>query len=133
VAIVTLGRTVHLFVASFAGLVAEVLVNFDWAWLAFMAFAAVAVNAILVSFVIEGHGALLVVIGVAVSSDSNGCTYECEKHHHDYKLFHFYLLFLLLKVPSVIASILEYSLYPNHVIKTADIEPYVGRCRFELL
>jgi len=41
VAIVTLGRTIHFFVASFAGLVAEVLVYFNLGRLAFVAFGAV--------------------------------------------------------------------------------------------
>lgn len=66
----------------------EVFVNFNLGRLAFVAFGAVA-KFILVIFVVESYGAFFVVIGVAVSSDSNGGTYECENHHHDYKFLHF--------------------------------------------
>jgi len=89
VAIVTLGWTTHLFVTSFAGFVTEVFVNFNLGRLAFVAFGAVAISAILVSFVVEGSGAFFVVIGVAVGCDSHGGAYVCEKHHHDYKFLHF--------------------------------------------
>jgi len=129
VTIVALGRTIHLFVTRFTGLVTEVLVDFNLGRLAFMALGAVAGKFFLVSFVVEGHGAFFVVIGVAVCGDSNVGTYEREKHHHDYQFLHFLPPFLRLVLLGVIASNLLYSFYLKITWKSSDIEQYVDRCR----
>ena len=108
--IVALGRAIHLFVTSFTGFVTEVFVDFNLGRFAFVALGAIAINSFLVSFVVEGYGAFFVFIGVAVSSDSNSGTYECEKHHDDYKFLHFLPPVLRLVFLGVIASNLDLSL-----------------------
>lgn len=89
-ATVTLGWAFHLLVACFTGFVAEALVNFDLCRLAFVALGTVVSQSCLVSFVVESYGAFFVVIGVAVSSDSNVGTDEGQQHHDDYQFFHFH-------------------------------------------
>jgi hypothetical protein len=90
-----LGRTIHLFVASLASLVTEVLINFDFGWSAFMALGAIS-HPFFVSLVVKGNGTLFVFVGHNVSSNSNISTNEGQNHHHDYQFFHFYLPFKLI-------------------------------------
>jgi hypothetical protein len=88
VTIITLGRALlHFFVTSFAGFVTEVFVNVDFGRLAFVTLGAVT-ESILVILVSESNSALLVLVGVAVSCDSNVGANESQKHHHDYQFFH---------------------------------------------
>lgn len=91
VAVVTLGRAVHVLVAALASRVGIVFVNSDLCRLAFVTLGAIA-KRVLMSLVIEGYGTLLVVVGVAVRCNSNVDTDECQQHHDDYQFLHCFLL-----------------------------------------
>ena len=106
---VTLGRAIHLFVACFAGLVTKSLVDFNLGRGSFVALSAVVSHSCLVGFVIESNSAFLVLVGVAVSSDSNIGTDESQQHHHDYQFFHFFLRLVMslvwAKLPQFICAV----------------------------
>jgi len=97
--------------------VTEVLVYLNLGWLAFVALGAIT-QVFLMSEVVEGDGAFLVVVGVAVGSDSNVDTNESQKHHDDYQFFHFYspLLhgFVWAKLPQNICCVYILASFINH-------------------
>ena len=88
VAVVTLGRAAHFFVAGLTGvLVSTLLVNSDLCRLTFVTLGAVT-KLLTMSFVVEGNGALLVLVSDNVSSDSYVNTDESQDHHDQYQFLH---------------------------------------------
>jgi hypothetical protein len=88
VAVITLGRAVHLFVAVLAGgAVGCVFVDLDLGGLACVALGAIA-QFLTVSLVIEGDVAFRGFVYHAVRSDCDADSGECDQHHHDNQFFH---------------------------------------------
>jgi len=88
-AIVTLGRAVHVLVAGLANVVTVIFVDLDFGRLALMTFGAVTTQFLLVSLVVEGDVAFAVLVDNNVSSGRNTDADKGQQQHDQYQFLHF--------------------------------------------